>query len=88
MITQFVYDGPVGLLYFVGPAWALLAIVFLLGLRLSVALKRKDRQKETWDNKLEIVAALRARLEARGKRMVFWKKIKRILTISKKQRKR
>jgi hypothetical protein len=49
------HDGPIGLLYYVGPAWALLVIVFLLGLRLTVVLKKKDRPQETWDNRIEII---------------------------------
>ena len=87
MTTEFLYDGPIGLLYFVGPAWALVLIVFLLGLPLTVALKRKDRSQETWDSRIEIVAALAAHLEATRKAMVFWKKIKRRLGITEKQRK-
>jgi len=87
MTTQFLYDGPIGLIYFVGPAWALLAIVFLVGLPLAVALKKKDRPHETWDNRIEIIAALAALLEATRKGMVSWKKIKRKLGIKKKQQK-
>jgi len=86
MTTEFFYDGPIGLLHFVGPAWALVLIVFLLGLRLTVALKRKDRPHETWDNRIEIIATLAAHLEAKRKGMVSWKKIKRRLGITKKQR--
>jgi len=29
MTTQFLYDSPIGILYYVGPAWALLVVVFL-----------------------------------------------------------
>jgi hypothetical protein len=87
MITQFVYDGPFGLLYYVGPAWALPVIVLLLGLPLAEALKKKDRPHEACDNRTEIIAALAALLEATRTGMVSWKKIKRKLGIDKKQRK-
>ena len=87
MNTEFLYVGPIGILYYVGPAWALVLIVFLLGLPLTVALKRKDRSQETWDSRIEIVAALAAHLEATRKAMVSWKKIKRKLGINKRQRK-
>jgi len=55
MTTQFLYDGPIGLIYYVGPEWALPVMVFLLGLRLTVVLKKKDRPQETWDNRIEII---------------------------------
>ena len=32
MNTEFLWEGPIGLLYYAGPAWALLAIVVFLGL--------------------------------------------------------
>jgi len=87
MITQFVYDGPFGLLYYVGPAWALPVIVFLVGLPLTVALKKKDRLQETWDNRIEIIATLATLLEATRKGIVSWKTIKRKLVINNKQQK-
>jgi hypothetical protein len=62
-------------------------IVLLLGRPLAVALKKKDRSQDTWDNRIEIIAALAAYLEATLKGIVSWKKIKRKLGITKKQRK-
>ncbi len=87
MTTQFLYDGPFGLLYYVGPEWALPVIVFLLGLRLTVVLKKKDKPQETWDNRIEIIAALAAHFEATRKGKVSWKTIKRKLGITNKLRK-
>jgi hypothetical protein len=42
MNTEFFFDGPIGLLYYAGPAWTFLAVVVFLGL-LFIALSRKNR---------------------------------------------
>jgi hypothetical protein len=42
MNTEFFFDGPIGLLYYAGPAWTFLAVVVFLGL-LLIALSRKNR---------------------------------------------
>jgi hypothetical protein len=35
MNTEFFFDGPIGLLYYGGPAWAFLAIVVFLALLIA-----------------------------------------------------
>jgi hypothetical protein len=42
MNAEFVYEGPIGLLYYGGPAWTFLAIVVFLGL-LFVVITRMNR---------------------------------------------
>jgi hypothetical protein len=42
MNTEFLYDGPIGLLYYGGPAWTFLAIVVFLGL-VFIVITRKNR---------------------------------------------
>lgn len=42
MIAYFLYNGPIGLLYYSGPAWIFLAVVVFLGL-LLVMITRMNR---------------------------------------------
>ena len=42
MNTEFFYDGPIGLLYYGGPAWTFLVIVVFLGL-VFIVVTRKNR---------------------------------------------
>jgi len=87
MNTEFLYDGPIGLLYYVGPAWALLVVVFLLGLLLTVALMKRDRPQQTLDNRINIITAWATHSEATRKGTISWKKIKKKVGIKKEQRK-
>jgi hypothetical protein len=40
--TEFFIDGPIGLLYYAGPAWTFLAIIFLLGLLFLITRKNRS----------------------------------------------
>ena len=85
MNTEFLYVGPIGILYYVGPAWALLVVVFLLGLLPTVASIKKNRPQETLDNRVDIRSAWAAHSEATREGTVSWKKIKKKLGSKEKQ---
>ena len=42
MNAEFVFEGPIGLVYYTGPAWTFLAIIILLGL-LFLMITRMNR---------------------------------------------
>ncbi len=44
MIAQFLYEGPIGLFFYSGPAWIFLAVVVFLGL-LLVMITRINRSR-------------------------------------------